>query len=107
MRALEVAFRIHRDLAVPSLQFPEVSAKAKLGAGATECLGLCARSAILIIGPSFASAGPGAESLDGDGAGDNNLAGGDQHVRFVDLLLALNVAHRRHRQRLGPTSWAE
>src|SRR6266542_4784951 len=107
MRAFEVAFRIHRDLAVPTFQLPKVTAKAELGAGAAECLGLGARSAIFIVSPSFTGAGPGAESLDRDGAGDDNLASGDHHVRLVDLLLALDVAYRRHREGLGPTSWAE
>ena len=107
MRALEITLRIHRNLAIPALQLPKVSAKTELGAGAAEGLGLGARSAILVVSPSLASARPGAETLDCDGACDEDLAGGDHRIRLIDLLRALNVAHRRHREGLGPTSWAE
>jgi hypothetical protein len=53
-------------------------------------------STVLIVSPTFTGAGLGAEAFDSDGAGDENLAGVDHHVRFVNFLRALNVAHRRH-----------
>jgi len=61
MRPLEITLRIHRNLAIPALELPKVSAQTELGAGAAEGLGLRARSAILVVSPSLAGAGPGAE----------------------------------------------
>ena len=107
VRTLEVALRIHRNLAAPAFQFAKVPAETELGAGAAEGLGLGARGAVLVVSPSLAGAGPGAEPLDCDGAGDEDLAGGDHRVRLVDLLRALNVAHCRHGEGLGPSSGTE